>query len=525
MKQLILPFLFLFLACTGTTNQKHTHVIHFDSGFSLYQDTISIDVKGRMTHALRYHDKYYVLFEQQLLNFGGYGKRWLCILSDGQVERTIDCPEKMETVYLDFYVENDTIILKPYMHEDYYYLDMQNYTWKDLANTDDLIFEDENYRVYSLNFGEYGGKTWFKDKKTGEEYVTESKIPLVNKIDTTYYLTNPFFVLKIENPQALNKCDDGVTYENIEKRGKYVSWYGEPIGFEELCVNRDTVRFGDFFSIGFKEINILSSFVWQNELLHIYKTDSATYIARVKNNSIETIQEIGEGLSFYNGYESYRCRNMNGNELLKFRTKDEKLLGLMEVIDNNVHICYLANKAELKPVSVGTDKANEIFVEHLQYILANWEHLKIEDVAKAEQKWNTFDITPNHVVGISDYKIDVFKAYRVQEDSIISNDFMYYATQSPDLIKVVMVEWEETDLHRRAFEGTDVGKLVKETFQNKLKFLEDCITKKVGTPIQDESIKGDTNKTWETANNLKIRLRKDKVYNRISLEISELRNR
>ena len=32
-----------------------------------------------MTHALEYKDKYYVLFEQRLMKYGGYGKRWLYI--------------------------------------------------------------------------------------------------------------------------------------------------------------------------------------------------------------------------------------------------------------------------------------------------------------------------------------------------------------------------------------------------------------------------------------------------------------
>jgi hypothetical protein len=108
----ILILLLTLFSCDG---QQNSNVTNFESGFSLIQDTISISVNGRMTHALEFNDKYYVLFEQRLMKYGGYGKRWLYIFSNNQLEKVIDCPEQMQTVYLDFYVQNDKIILKPYM--------------------------------------------------------------------------------------------------------------------------------------------------------------------------------------------------------------------------------------------------------------------------------------------------------------------------------------------------------------------------------------------------------------------------
>ena len=43
-----------------------------------------------MTHALKFKEKYYVLYEQQILKYGGYGKRYLCVLNNGKVERVVD---------------------------------------------------------------------------------------------------------------------------------------------------------------------------------------------------------------------------------------------------------------------------------------------------------------------------------------------------------------------------------------------------------------------------------------------------
>jgi hypothetical protein len=125
----ILILLFTLFACNSKESQQKTNTLNFESGFSLIQDSISINVNGEMTQALKIKEKYYVLFEQRLMKYGGYGKRWLYIFSNNQLEKVIDCPEEMKTVYFDFYVQNDSIILKPYMKEQCYHFDNTNYIW------------------------------------------------------------------------------------------------------------------------------------------------------------------------------------------------------------------------------------------------------------------------------------------------------------------------------------------------------------------------------------------------------------
>jgi hypothetical protein len=517
-KLLIVPF--LFLSCTNATktSPKTTNVIHFDSGFSLYQDTIFVNIKGEMTHALKYHDKFYVLFEQKVLKYGGHGKRWLYIFSNGEIEKTIECPKKMDAVYWDFFVKNDSIILKQYMDDVHFYFDAQNFTWKEIAKVDDLIFEDEKFYVYSLDFGEWGGKTWFKDKKTGIEYAIEATTPLVNKIDSIYYLTNSFKVLKIENPLNLNKCDDDVTYTNIEKDAKYAYWYGKPIGFH--IAYQDTTY--DYFDFSYHP-KIVSSFVWQGELLHIYETDTETYIAKTENNSIKSIQKIGKDLRFYDWYYSYRCKNLNGNnELLKFRTKDEQSFGLIEIIENKIFVHYFTNNAELKPKTKGQTKADDIFVNRLNFILADLGNLQLETVDLSENKWGSFDITPTHKIGIGEsyypnpnkYELDTAKSYLIQEDSLISNSIRYYATKENGLIRVVSCDWEETD-----FLNPNLKKQATEVFKRKILFLEDCFTQKVGKPTHVEEKENYKERTWKASNGFTIHLENMTNFNRIRLII------
>lgn len=500
----------LFLARTNAESKKITSIINFESGFSLSQDTISVSIKGEMTHALKFQDKFYVLFKQRVLKYGGYGKRWLYIFSNGQIEKVIDCPQEMEAIYLDFYIKNDSLILKPYMDKQCYYLDLINYRWTKIDKTDDLIFEDEKFLVYSLDFGEWGGKTWFKDKKTGQEYVLEATTPLVNKIDSTYYLTNSFRVLKIENPQLLNKCSNDITYENIESTGKSYSWYGKSIGFD--IVYQDTTI--DNFDFKY-EPHIVSSFVLGNELLHIYETDTATYIARHKSNSIEPIQKIVDKISFFNLHYSFRCTNLNGNnELLKFQTKEEQVFGLMEIIDNKIQVHYFINKAVLEPRFIGMVNADSIFIKRLNTILPNFNNLELSKIDSKEQAWGSFDITPNHKIGIgnswnpNNYKIDTCKSYLIKEDSIISNSIMYYSTIESDLVRVVTIDWD----YEKDFLNPNSEELAKKSFDIKTKNLIDYISQNIGKQTKRNDKQNYYEITWKTPTGIILELENNTKY-------------
>ncbi len=92
---------------------------------------------------------------------------------------------------------------------------------------------------------------------TGQEYVLEATTPLVNKIDSIFYLTNPFQVIIIKNPRLLNKCTDDIKYENIESTGESYSWYGEPKGF--VYVFQDTTV--DYFNFNVQFVNNFHRFV------------------------------------------------------------------------------------------------------------------------------------------------------------------------------------------------------------------------------------------------------------------------
>lgn len=502
---------FLLSACNNKETHSKVKVTHLDSGFSIYEDTLFVDIKGEMTHALKFQNKYYVLFEQKILEFGGYGKRWLSIFSDGELEKTVNCPASLQTTYLDFFVKNDSIILKPYMNNKVFYLDTKDYTWRNIKQVDDLIFEDEKYNVYSLDFGEWGGKTWFRDKKTNIEYVVAATTPLINKIDSTYYLSSTSMVLKITNPTNLYKCKEEFKYEDIVKSRRIYAEHEGTIGYDAIYY--DIVTFNPTeIEIYKPKPKIITSFVVNNELFHLFTTDTINFVGKIENNSAKPITEIVNGFQFFNQSYSYRFKNKFGNELLKFKTTNEHLFGLVEIIENNIHIHYFYNKAELSPKIIGQTKSDEIFEKRLDLYLSNLKKLKLENVEAKELSWGSFDITPNHVIGIDNawnpkrYPIDKNKSFLLQEDSVIKNSVLYFGTKSNDLVRSITIDWKTNK--RKAFSFTPSEKSQdSQAFKNKFSHIESQIIKRIGKPNKINETEEIKERYWKTSTGLCIELK------------------
>ncbi len=105
MKQVVflVGIIIYITGCTGTPVSAPLNVTHFETGFSLYQDTIPVQIQGDITHAVKHRNKIYLLSEQRVYKFGGYGKRWLHIIADGEMERTVAVPSEIRAASLDFW--------------------------------------------------------------------------------------------------------------------------------------------------------------------------------------------------------------------------------------------------------------------------------------------------------------------------------------------------------------------------------------------------------------------------------------
>jgi hypothetical protein len=336
----ILILLWLVFSCGIKSEEKKNSGLH---DFEITIDTLIINlkpyikenVKVSLTHSLKFRDMYYCYFTDDK---DAYNKYFFVISKNGKIEHNIDLPRSITNCfYLDLFVLHDTIFTKPYMSKQDFYLDLNSLSWIETSEPDDVIYEDKNYYVTCLDFGEWGNTTWYKDKISGKEFEIASSGDVVNYIDSAYYITSGLKILKIKNPFELKQCDSSYYYKTI-KIAEFAEGTNSIIGTE--TVYEDTT----YSEWDFKEPKLFigTSFIANNKLYHLCVDNSKTYIAKLENGKFIPVQKIGNKFLIFDWSYSYRCKIQNDNsQLLKFNTKNQNLFGFIEIRNAKINIRYL----------------------------------------------------------------------------------------------------------------------------------------------------------------------------------------
>ena len=317
----------LLFSCIANSNEKGNRQTQIystkDGDFIVSIDTLKInlkpylshDVKVGLTHAVKYGEKYYCYFTD--IN-DSYKKYFFIISNNGLIEKEIRLPKNLsECYYLDLFVLNDTIFSKPYMNDKSYFLDLYTSTWIETSEPDDVIYADERFYVTYIDFGEWGSTTWFKDKISGKEYELASSGNIINRIDSSYYISEGISALKILNPLKMKQCDKKDYYQEYKKK-KFGEGTNSLLGVESIFIDTTHSEWDC------KEPNryIATSFKVDNKLFYLCNDSGKTFIAKNENMKMIPIQYIGNKYSTFDWSYSYRCKIQKDNfQLLKFDTK------------------------------------------------------------------------------------------------------------------------------------------------------------------------------------------------------------
>jgi len=149
-----LYFLILILLMQSCKSQEND--------FNVEYENIEINIPGNPGPWLKKNGKFYCYFETDNDIYNTRSDHHFYILDKkGKIESEISVPKELQTTYYDLYIKNDTVFTTEYYDQDTFYLDEKNSRWIKTKKGIDLFYEDENYEVYSLDFGEWGSATWF----------------------------------------------------------------------------------------------------------------------------------------------------------------------------------------------------------------------------------------------------------------------------------------------------------------------------------------------------------------------------
>ena len=481
--------------------------------FEITTDTINISIKNIMspanrislTHAVKYNDKYYCIFsERNIYHSWKNNKYFFIILPDGTIEHRIELPDKIKnSSYCDLFIKDDCIFLKEYYDHWTFYLDTKKMKWIRTKEVDDVIYEDDKYNITYLDYGEWGYRTWFKDKRTKLEYELASDGKIVNKIDSLFYITSIDKILKIDNPLKLNPCEPKYYYNKAQTSRIRMS-SNSLIGAE--VIYNDSTQ--SYFFFDESEPYIITSFTYNNQLFHLFNDINATYITKLENNKMTPLQTLDERYKLFTHDYSYRMKIQKDNsQLLTISTKDENVYGFIEIQDNKIHIRYLQHDIDSLEY-IG----HETFPTAFDFIYGNIGSLTLQSVDSLEQTIGGIGmnrITQRRLYSSNNQSSLISgKNYIKTENSYITNISVYYFTGKDSLIKNVSMDWLDTKSYNNQ-DSYDLGVNKKgriPIFQAKLEEIENYINLKTGSVATKEIRTNDIKKIWKTTDGITISL-------------------
>ena len=506
MKKTIQVLIFIF-----TLTSCHSQEIKVDF------ENIEINIPGTPGPWIKLNGEYYCYFKTDNDEFSSGSNHQFYILDiNGIVNSKIDVPNELQTFYYDLYIRNDTIFTTEYYDHNTFYLDLTTKTWIRTKKGIDIYFDDKDYSVYSLDFGEWGGVTWFKNKQTDKQYEIGATTPIINKLKNEYYLTEGHSILKIAEPKKLNLSKEPYDYQKAVvddsyHREGYDSNHGAEIMFKYIN--------DDYFNPRF---SIATSFISNNKLYHLYKDSIATKIGKIHKNELIPVYTFKTEIHPYKWHYDTRNPIQNNNfQTIQFNTDNENEYGIIEINKNDFKVTYFKNTYQ-EPV-LGEDKMKEWLEKVFDFYYSNFDNLTLEQVDKIEQKLNATNITQRHK--ISTYLLDgrdvqTPRIFRKLESPELKLNTMYYYTTKEKKIELIQFDWGEhsnQNIEDAMFSILNDNK-IEILYKSKFDWISNYIQGKFGKPNSSVSKENSATQKWEMEN-----VRIELEYNKYEVELTMLK--
>lgn len=503
MKNIIQIFITVFI--TFSCNSQKINVNY---------KNIEINIPGTPGPWLKHNEKYYCYFKTDNDGFSsGSNHHFYIIDENGKINSKLEVPNELQTFYYDLYIKNDTIFTTEYYDHNTFFLDLKKKEWIKTKKGIDLYYEDENYSVYSLDFGEWGGVTWFKNRKTKKQYEIGCTSPIINKIDNSYFVTEGTSIIEIKNPENLERSKNPYDYTKAVLNEKYFREGSNSMkGAKSLFVYKDNDYFNPQFSIA-------TSFVIDNKLYHLYKDSISTKIGTLKNNTLSPIYTFKSKIQPFNWHYDTRNQIQNNKyQTIQFRTDKENVYGIIEITNKKLNVVYFKNTFS-EPI-FGEKTIKKWTESTFDLYFSNFKNLELNTIDELEKKEKATNLTQRHKIShylLDGKDVETPRIYRKIENSDFTLITMYYYTTKENRIELIEFEWKRNRNSKNIEDNMNSNKDAKiALYKSKFEWLSSYIQSKLGKPNESKKDKRSAEKKWEmnniiislsySGNNLELRM-------------------
>ena len=342
MKRIIIfQALLLLLATCG---QNRPRVIQ-QEGFTLIYDTLNVDVSEvigldktlRLQFALPLEGGYLCAFEQE----GQWPPQRYLLWANSKTGQThsVGFPHKDLPSWSFKKRIGAVYMCYPHWCDTMWCFEQGSETWADASSEMNVVYEDEDYRVYCKEMRYSPYHTWFMDKRTGEQFFFPVATGQVLRFNGYYYFTDPERFRGLADPKVGFLCDSLSCYEAAlaEPSGMMPRALRSHLSEMKLIGNIYAFSEGDdgwYGCLGSpnppSDTVFNASFLAKGSLYQIVTDPETSWIAQVTTDGLRRIVNLGKP---YNAYHI-------GQSILLYYEPDGQDAGIIELGDT-LHFHHL----------------------------------------------------------------------------------------------------------------------------------------------------------------------------------------
>lgn len=339
MKSLQLIFLQICLLIMAACGPKGPRVVQKE-GFTLIYDTLDFDVSVidirsdlplELVNVVPLDDGYLCAFEQRSHYSYPLYRRYL-LRVDRKTGQThvVDFPERQ---HLHWYIkerDGSVYMIYPDWCDTMWRFIPEREIWEDATAYRDVVYEDEDYRIYSRGMHFSPDHTWFLDKRTGEQYVFPVAAGQVLRFNGYFYFTDPARFRGLADPKVGILCDSLSDYASTLAESHPMMPLALRSRYREMKVIGNIYAFGEGYD-GYNGCEYVwqcpdtvfnASFEAQKSLYQIVTDPETTWIAQVTGQGLKRIVNLEKR------YEAWRV----GQDRLGYQD-DTTNIGIIELGD------------------------------------------------------------------------------------------------------------------------------------------------------------------------------------------------
>ena len=357
MKKLVYLLLCLALPASAQQFTVTVDTIHIDAG--LFGKTPKMNIHLRAADSRE--GLYLLMYHRESME--SWGKNNLLFVErNNRTIRNIELPDILPIGYTDFqniFVRHDSLILKvnAYHESDVSFyrfarerhdkeemkknlnftLNTHTGQWKPVKSANDLIYEDDQYRVCYWECGEWGDYMVFQERKNRKRHLFMAAGRLL-KLDGSYYVVSTYSINKIDNPRQ-GKVYRGKKYYKLGRED-----YTLPQKVLQLTPPASRIiKITKEYLLNDPRTYICTAFTHDDKLYCIVRSPEGMYIASYQDGALHKEMDLGFNYNTENWRgHLLRVNNHPDNQAVlqcEDVTTDNPVL--LTVEGSKIHVWYL----------------------------------------------------------------------------------------------------------------------------------------------------------------------------------------